>query len=194
MARIAAVLLAAGLSSRFGQADKLLAPLDGLALAQHAAGALTQLPLHARLVVTRDVGMDWPGFGIVANDRPEAGLSRSLALGVTAARALDAEAVLVALADMPFVPAAHFVALIGRFSGPASLVASMAGADPMPPALFGSDWFGELESLRGDRGARALLRNADLVRAPAQWLVDIDRPEDLAQARARQGGHGAAQP
>lgn len=179
--RVAAILLAAGRSTRFGAADKLATPLEGIPLGGHAARTLLRLGLSVRLVVTGAGGSDWPGFERVLNDRPEAGMGRSVALGVAAARARGAAAVLIALADMPRVPEAHFRRLLARDLRADTLVASTDGDRRLPPALFGARWFAHLEVLEGDRGARALLERAELVETSPDALVDVDRPADLAR-------------
>ncbi len=188
---IAAVLLAAGRSTRFGAADKVTAELGGRPLVRHAADRLLALRLAAYVVVTgpAPAAPDCPGFTAVANDRPEAGLSRSIALGVAAARASGVEAVLIALADMPLVTADHFGALVGRWQQVGGIVASSDGTLAMPPAIFGAGWFDTLERLSGDRGARVLLDRADRVLAPGPSLIDIDRIEDLHRAERLLGGH-----
>lgn len=183
---IAAVLLAAGRSTRFGTADKLAAPLGDRPLGHHAAGTLATLPLAARFVVCRPGLHAWPGFEIITNARPEAGLAHSIALGIAAARNGGAEAVLIALADMPFVTAAHMTHLLDRHDGPDTRVASSDGRHHMPPALFGASWFGALEGLTGDRGARSLLDQATEVVASPDELRDIDTPEDLQRILRRE--------
>lgn len=180
---VAAVLLAAGRSTRFGAADKIAAELDGLPLGLHAARTIAGLPLALRYVVTGAAPRDYPGFEIVPNDRPEAGLSRSIALGVASARAAGAQAMLIALADMPYVPAAHFRRLIERADGPAALVASTDGGHRTSPAVFGADWFDDLAALSGDRGARDLLQRGSAVSAAPGDLLDVDTPDDLVVAR-----------
>lgn len=182
---VAAVLLAAGRSTRFGAADKIAAELDGVPLGLHAARTIAALPLALRYVVTGATPRDYPGFEIVPNLRPEAGLSRSIALGVAAARAAGAQAVLIALADMPCVAAEHFLRLIERADGPDALVASTDGGHRTPPAVFGADWFDELEALSGDRGARDLLQRGTAISAAPGDLLDIDTPDDLVVARTR---------
>ena len=184
---VAAVLLAAGRSTRFGAEDKIAAALGGLPLGHHAARTLNDVDLTARYVVCPPRTTVWPGFVIVTNDSLELGQSRSIALGVAAARGGGATAVLIALADMPFVPAIHFSRLIAGFHGPGSIVASSDGKRRMPPALFGAGWFGALIALSGDQGARALLDRAELVTALADDLSDIDHRADLAKAMARAG-------
>ena len=50
------------------------------------------------------------------------------------------------------------------------------------PAYFPASAFKELMGLRGDVGARELLRGARAVELPGGEL-DVDTPEDLARAR-----------
>jgi molybdenum cofactor cytidylyltransferase len=182
---IAAVLLAAGRSVRFGVANKLTATLGDLPLGLHAVGALAPLDLAKRLVVTGPAYRDWPSFDVIVNDRPEDGMAHSIALGIAAARCSGADAVLIALADMPFVPTEHFERILAGYRGSDTLIATSDGVRRMPPALFGSDWFAELEALSGDRGAHGLLQRAAVVVTEADTLLDVDRPEDLASAQAR---------
>jgi molybdenum cofactor cytidylyltransferase len=180
---VAAVLLAAGRSTRFGPGDKLVAPLGDIPLGGHVARTLTGLGFAERIAVVGPNSIAWPGFRTVVNDRPQDGLSHSLALGVAAARVLGAEAVLVALADMPFVTATHVAALMARHRNAASRIATSDGRRRLPPALFGSDWFAELETLGGDVGARALLASAETVATAPEALIDIDTMAQLVAAR-----------
>lgn len=176
---IAGILLAAGQSTRFGIADKIAAPLDGVPLGLHAAQTMLALPLDARFVITNSVTLDWSGWEIVRNDRPEAGIGHSIGLGAAAARAAGASALLLALADMPFVPLSHFDCLLACHHGSESLAASGDGNRRMPPVLFGADWFDRLENLSGDQGARALLSSAYVVNTLTAHLLDIDYSEEL---------------
>ena len=181
--RIAGVLLAAGRSTRFGAADKLTASLHGRPLALHAAATLATLPLAACFVVTGNSDLDWPGE-VIVNDDPASGMARSIVLGVGAARRAGIDAVLITLADMPFVPRAHHERLIAAYAGPDTLVASIDGTRAMPPALFGAASFDKLEALTGDQGARALLAGANTIPLDPSLLLDIDTPEQLARAAA----------
>jgi molybdenum cofactor cytidylyltransferase len=183
---IAAILLAAGQSRRFGEADKLLAPLAGEPLALHAARRIVELAPGRRIAVFDAI--DSPlarqlaalDFEIVANPNPERGLSHSLARGIGAATRGPAAAALICLADMPFFGTGHLRALLARFDAAQSpVVASSDGTTAMPPALFARALFGRLAVSDGDRGGKALLTGAALVTASADELADIDRPDDL---------------
>lgn len=182
--KTAAVLLAAGLSSRFGK-SKIAALLDGVPLGLHAAHTIARLPVAARIVIISASELDWPGFIRVRNLAPDTGLSGSIQLGVAAARSAGAEAMLIALADMPFVPAAHFEQLLAHSAGADTRVATGNAGQAMPPALFGKAWFDALATLSGDSGAHDLLRGAMLIEATPATLIDIDSPADLKMARHR---------
>ena len=184
--KIAAILLAAGQSHRFGQSDKLLADLDGEPLVMHAARRLVELGPARRIAVCGGAD-DAPakllaalGFDIIANPFSERGLSHSLALGITEAAAGPDQAALVCLADMPFVRRAHLETLLAHFdAGLVPVVASARAGVAMPPALFARALFGQLREMEGDRGAREMLAAAQLVEAPAAELADVDVPNDL---------------
>ncbi|MBX3593217.1 nucleotidyltransferase family protein [Sphingomonas sp.] len=179
--RAALVLLAAGRSRRFGALDKLTVPYLGRPLGLHVVVALEVVPFHCRIAVVSDTALDLAarGYRVVANADPAAGLGRSLRLGVAAAASAGAEAVLIALADMPRVTATHIYRLLDRAEDASAIVASSDGVIPRPPALFGSRHFDELMALRGDVGARDLVRRGHHVIAPPAELIDIDTPSDL---------------
>jgi molybdenum cofactor cytidylyltransferase len=184
--KVAAVLLAAGQSRRFGAADKLLADLDGEPLVTRAARRIVELGPGRRIAVCGSAD-DVPaklltaqGFDIVPNPYPERGLSHSLALGIAEAAAGPEQAALVCLADMPFVRLAHLEALLARFdAGHIPVVASARAGIAMPPALFARALFDRLREMKGDRGAREMLASAQIVEAPAAELADVDLPDDL---------------
>ncbi|BEV01795.1 nucleotidyltransferase family protein [Novosphingobium olei] len=176
---IALVLLAAGRSERFG-GNKLAATLSGRPVIEHTMAALAPLPLRWRFAVVSATTPPLPGYHTLPLDPPDSPQSASLRLGVAAAQARGAKAVLVALADMPLVPTAHFATLLDRFDG--TRIASQAGGVPMPPALFGASCFRALQSLTGDRGAGLLLRDAPAVPLPKGADLDIDTPQDLVLA------------
>ena len=183
-AEVAAILLAAGRSERFGS-DKLLAPLAGEPVALHAAERLAGLDTRWRVAICREASplaeqFAALGFDVLINPHPAQGLSSSLALGIAYAEANGARAALVALGDMPFVGAAHLSALLAAFdAGKAPVVASAKEGIAMPPALFARSYFDRLREGEGDRGGRVLLAEATLVAADPDELADIDRPEDM---------------
>ncbi len=178
---VAVILLAAGASRRFGSRDKLAEPLGDLPLGLHAATMLDALPFAAKIAVTRAGGPDFAsaGFTPVVNPDPDAGQSGSIRLGLAEALRAEPRAVLVALADMPFVTVAHVEALLACLDEWHPVVGSTDAVQAGPPVIFGASQFARLRSLTGDAGARALLGDAALIAAPAAELADIDTPDDL---------------
>jgi molybdenum cofactor cytidylyltransferase len=186
--QVALVLLAAGRSRRF-DGDKLSEPFLDKPLAFHVVTALARMPFLTRIAVVSDTALDFGalGYTVVENPDPSLGQASSLRHGVTAAREAGVEAVLVALADMPRLTVAHIYRLFDRADGPATIVASSDGTNPMPPALFGRDRFDDLLALTGDEGARALIRRGHHVVASPAELVDVDTREHLAELRRLYG-------
>lgn len=183
MADPAVVLLAAGLSRRYGPVGKLVALYRGKPLALHIADTLNALALSQRVAVCRSGDDDLAallrarGFTIVRNPDTARGMSSSLALGIEAVA--SAGRALVCLADMPNVSVAHLNALIAA-SVTADIVASAAETGPStPPAIFSQRHFPALLALEGDKGARALLGAAPRIIAPAADLADVDTPADF---------------
>jgi len=181
------ILLAAGKSRRFGDVgSKLTETFLGRELGHHVAVALESMPFLERLAIVDGARLDYRQYGFIEihNEDPGEGMSRSVRLGVERARELGANAVLVALADMPRVTATHIYRMFDAVDGPAAVVASSDGCDPKPPALFGRDQFDRLLTLTGEDGARELiLAGRHVVTSPAE-LIDVDTPEELEQLRA----------
>ena len=181
------VLLAAGRGTRFGDVgSKLDAPFLGHPLGLHVVTALEACRFRDRVAVTGSAAVDYAahGFTVLANDDPSQGMARSIGIGVARAQSVGAEAVLVALADMPRVTAAHIHRLFDASTGPESVVASSDGCDPKPPALFGSARYDMLLTLDGDEGARDLVRAGRHVVASPAELIDVDTREDLERLHA----------
>ena len=182
---VAIVLLAAGNARRFG-ADKLMVDFEGAPLGARVAHELARIAAAAHFAVCQP---DAPiaahyqrlGFDIVDNPNPGIGLSGSLHLAVEAALRTDAQALLIALADMPFVQTAHVEALIAACT--ANVVASFDGHQPMPPAIFPRSHWPDLLATAGDAGARHILAHAEKLTAPAGTLCDIDTADDLAASK-----------
>jgi molybdenum cofactor cytidylyltransferase len=184
--KTALVLLAAGRSVRFGSADKLEAAWRGKPLALHAVAAARPIAFAARIAIVSHTAIDFGalGYHVIANDAPEEGLARSLRLGVSAAQAMGAAAMLVMLADMPRVTTIHLLRLLDAGDRADSVIASSDGLRVMPPALFAAGRFAELAAAQGDAGGRTLLAAAQRIVTDADELADIDTIDDLERLRA----------
>lgn len=179
-------MLAAGTGSRFGS-DKLSHALPhGVSIAVQAARHLkTQVPVVA---VVRSKGalseaLQAEGCRVVVCDNATEGMGASLACGVR--ETPDAEAWLVALADMPFVRPASIAAVRAALEEGAPLAAPFFRARRGHPVGINAKHRAELAAIGGDQGARALLERygAQVRKIPVGdpgVIRDIDRPEDLA--------------
>jgi len=188
--RVAAVVLAAGASSRFGSPKQLAAFAGGTMLA-----AVIDTARRTRLdpvIVVAPTAVALPdGVARVANDNPSAGLSRSLRLGLGAVPA--GRAALILLGDQPTVTPAHLARLLGA-RGSKPIVATVAGGIPAPPVILEPAAFALAGHLRGDRGLRDVLRGArqdveavEVISHPP----DVDEPPDLEALSETCPGCGA---
>lgn len=173
------IVLAAGASTRFGADNKLLAQFLGKPLAAHVASAMRGVKVSRRVAVIQDDALlpVFEGFDIV-RPRPGFGQAESVIAGVASAVGLQADKVLIALGDMPFVDGPLLQSVLDRCDK--DLGSAIIGR--LPPAAFPAARFGELLALTGDRGAGGLLRGLpehQLVPAPILQTSDIDTLADL---------------
>ncbi len=179
---IVAVLLAAGAGSRFaGTTHKLSAEINGGRIVDHAIAAALKADIGPVLVVTGAATISTESresVVIVHNPDWEAGQSSSLQAAVRAATELGAEAIVIGLADQPFVEPEAWRRVANSTSPIA--VATYDGKRRNPVRLHRDVW--PLLPAHGDEGARTVIRlRPDLVEEiPCPGSpVDIDTLEDL---------------
>lgn len=189
---IAAVVLAAGGSTRMGRPKQLL-PVRGTSLVRHAVAAARDGGCDPVVVVVGanadavEAELTGESVRVMRNADWAAGPGTSVRTGVAAVGA--AEAVVVLLCDQPFVDAAHVRRLIGEYGATGRPMAASAYAGEVGvPALFVRSCFADLLALDPAAGAKRLLaRNGDRVAAvpfPA-GAVDLDTPADYARLLER---------
>ncbi|MEO7325524.1 MAG: nucleotidyltransferase family protein [Dokdonella sp.] len=182
-----AILLAAGASTRLGRAKQLI-EMDGEPLLRRVARAmLASAPFELIVVLgheaarMRDVVADLPLRCVVATDHAQ-GMSASLRAGV-AELDMRCEGALIALTDQPALDTTHLLALRDAWRHASERAAASAYAGVLGvPALLPRAWFAEIARLRGDTGARELLRARanDVIAIDAPALArDFDTPADL---------------
>jgi len=179
---IGGVLLAAGGGSRFtgaGQGHKLTATLRGRPVVEWSLEQLLRAGFDDVVVVTGAVDLRVPdGVATVHNPRWAEGQATSLAVAIDRARQRELQAVVVGLADQPFVLAEAWQA-VAEAPG-AIAVATYDGRRGNPVKLDASVW--DLLPVEGDAGARVVIgMRPELVTevACAGSPADIDTPEDL---------------
>lgn len=182
--RVAGLLLAAGGSSRLGR-PKQLVELGGRTLIRRAAESLIDAGCSPVFVV---LGAEIDGsrkeleglsVEVVVNSLWESGMGSSIALGVRRLRETvpSADAVLIALCDQPNVTGEKLQPFIEHFAATRrQVVAAEYDGIAGVPALFSSDLFPGLESLKGDKGAREIIRNSpDAMTIPLPEAgIDVD--------------------
>jgi len=188
---IRGLLLAGGASARFGAA-KLLHRIDGgPTMGEMSARHLLE-GVGNVLAVVRDgddelaACLGKAGCAILVTGRSRDGIGASIAAGVDAARGGDGW--VVALADMPHIPARVSRAVAEALAGGALIAAPvLPGGERGHPVGFSARLAPELTALTGDEGARAVVQRhlEDVVLVPTEErgiLYDIDTPEDVARA------------
>jgi molybdenum cofactor cytidylyltransferase len=191
--KLGAVLLAAGGSSRLGQAKQLLR-IDGETLVVRMVRRLIKLGPAKVIVVTgsdsKAVNDELSGMPvqIVNNPRWQEGMAGSLSAGV-ANLPDEIEGVLIMLCDQWLVDLPELKALEQAWFSDISGISSAQwesdkGLITGPPAIFPRNLFHELICLKGDRGARAIIekypeRTRFIEMDKARF--DLDEPEDLTR-------------
>lgn len=187
---VVGVVLAAGASTRFGEANKLLVEWDGHPLVHHVTRTLYRSAVDDVVVVVgheadrvRAVVADFDAT-VVHNDAHERGQATSVRRGLTAARDRGADAALFALGDMPTVRPETVNRLVAAFrAGTGSALAAAHEGSRGNPVLFGARHFDALADVTGDVGGREVLLTADdaalVETGDPGVLLDIDSPADL---------------
>jgi molybdenum cofactor cytidylyltransferase len=186
---ITGILLAAGSGSRFG-GGKLLHPLSdstpiGVASLRNLKSAL---PDSIAVVRAGDdklrVLLEQEGIAVRLCADAHLGMARSFVCGIEASR--DSRGWVIALGDMPYllpqtisIIATH-IAQTGRIAVPAYR------GERGHPVGFGSRYLDELLELRGDEGARSVIRghprDVEVVECDDRGVLrDIDTAMDLDQ-------------
>ena len=187
--RIAAIVLAAGMSTRMGS-DKLLTMLEAETLIRRVVRSVETSRANPVLVVTGHddkaicEALASANASIVHNPDFRDGLSTSLRTGIRAVGECDGAIIL--LGDMPAISSSLINRMIATFDpkkGRAICVAAYNGRRGNP-VLFDRRFFPELQTISGDIGARDIVaKHACLVceieADDDGCLTDIDSPEDL---------------
>lgn len=189
--RVAAVVLAAGMSTRMGR-NKLLAEIQGEPLVKRVVRSIEASAARPIIVVTgHDHALICAALAdtnamTVHNPDYRGGLSTSLRKGI--GEVGECDAAIIVLGDMPAITSSVIDKMIAAYAPKkrnAICVATSRGRRGNP-ALFDRVFFRELQTISGDIGAREIIR--------LHWplvcevdvdddgpLIDLDTPEELEQ-------------
>jgi molybdenum cofactor cytidylyltransferase len=192
---VAAIILAAGRSTRMGGPNKLLEDLGDKPLVRIVAEQALASKATSVTVVTghqaAEIEKALAGLKVrfVRNPDYAEGLATSVKTGIAALPA-DADGAVVCLGDMPLIDAKLIDRLIETFAPDRGNLIAVPVSDGRRgnPVLWSRRFFGELMTLDGDIGARHLiLKHAEAVaEVPVEGhgaFLDIDTPQALAEAR-----------
>lgn len=189
MPRIAAIVLAAGRSTRMGDENKLLLTFNDKTMVNYVIEQLTESKVSDIYVVTgneaeavkKSITSD---VIFVHNIEFFQGLSTSVKAGL-GALPNEIDGVMICLGDMPYITSSNYNDLIAAFQDGKIIVPTTNGKIGNP-LIFAKRFFDDFDSLEGDRGARKLLKNypEDIIEADLNTEAifhDIDTPEEYSE-------------
>jgi len=183
------IILAAWSSSRFGNTKQLL-HFNGRTLLQHAIQEATEAGAEPIVVVTGanadEVSKEIKSekAEIVFNKDWEQGIASGIVIGLKMVITLDnkIEKVIIAVCDQPFISSSLFQQLYQKQHESTKHIVACTYADTIgTPALFTQNYFDVLMRLKGDEGAKKLLKRYSEDVATVDFpngYIDIDTKED----------------
>lgn len=192
--RVAGLVLASGMSQRFGATNKLRATIGGVSLLERTVQAYVGAQLRPLLVVVGheaqaiELSLQRLPVRFVPNPDYELGQSRALVRGIKALSD-DIDAVVIGVGDQPFLTADIIRSLLDRYERDRPiLVAPRYAGQRGNPVLFDRKLFPELLEVEGDQGGRSVMQRHS---ASIAWVEvaddlaahDVDTPADLEEAQ-----------
>lgn len=192
--KMAALVLAAGKSSRMGAVNKLLIKIDGKTMVEHAVEAAGQAGINDIVVVTGHeqekitAALKQYSVRFAHNPNYQLGISSSLTTGLHALGS-DVAAALICLADMPRVSATEIKTLLAAFDPVEGreICVPIYQDKRGNPVLWSQRFFAEMAESSGDVGAKHLLAEYDelvceVAMPDSAVLVDFDTEQALSDA------------
>lgn len=160
--RVAAVILAAGLSRRMGEIDKLKLHIDGIPMYQHVISLVAVSGLFSNSIVVtnqQDIAAFAQTCGAqpVENPLAEQGQGTSVAAG---ARALpeDTDFCVFFTADQPFLTKEILQKLTGTAEQTGNIIVPRVDGMPKSPCIFPKRFFAQCKALSGETGGKGIYR------------------------------------
>lgn len=194
--RIVAVVLAAGGSHRFGDANKLLAEIDGEPIVARSVQSFVESDLDNVYVVTGDEAgavrsvIPFDHLGFIHNEQWDEGQSTSVRAGLERAVADGAEAIVFGLGDMPWVASSSIDLIAWTYQHhTAGIITAAYEGQRGNPVLFDETTFRSLRTISGDTGGRELIQSrtdAIAVETGDPGVIrDIDYPDDVLEGESQ---------
>jgi len=199
------IILAAGSSSRMGQAKQLL-PLGNKNLLSHTIDEAKMVEDALVLVILggnyEAIAAQMPDSDtrMVHHQNWQQGMGSSISKGMEAlmVEQPQLEMVILAVCDQPYLTADLLRRLVAkRHAAKKNIVASAYKETLGTPVLFSKQYFSDLAALQGKEGAKVLLQKYenDVASVPFEnGGLDIDTPEDYNRLISKTNDKGFLQP
>ncbi|WP_282043318.1 nucleotidyltransferase family protein [Winogradskyella flava] len=183
---IAILILAAGSSSRMGVAKQLLPVGDKTLLGISIENAINSKisDIYCVLGANAEViqaNLNHYNIQFIINSEYKTGLSSSIKKGIRHLQSRHYDAILMILADQPFVDAFILNKMINSHKNePNKIVASSYGENLGIPVVIPKLYYSEFLKIKGDNGAKSFLNKnkSEIIRFKNENLIDIDTEDD----------------
>lgn len=190
--KVACVVLAAGMSVRFGGLKQIATVKSGKSLLQVALDTANNSEADYVLLVVGSHSSEILGkvqtgrAQLVLNKNFREGLSSSIKCGIANLPG-DCDASIFMVADQPFLRSEHLNRMIQNFKEGkgVQIVALSHRNQPRNPVLVAKALFPSMSELKGDTGAKDLVRISSGVRLveidDAKTFLDVDTRSELSE-------------
>ncbi|NQY54152.1 MAG: nucleotidyltransferase family protein [Campylobacteraceae bacterium] len=184
---LAILILAAGTSSRLGQAKQLVkyqkktllenACINALKISENVFVVLGSRQNECKETIKN------LNVNVISNKEYKDGLSSSIKAGIL--ELLSFKKVLIMLCDQPFIPISHFKKLIKESEENNTIICSLYDNKIAVPAIFPENKFSLLIKLEGDKGAKDIIKNNEhkYIVLDNKFSLDIDEESDLKKLK-----------
>lgn len=188
MAKVSAIVLAAGLSRRMGKVNKMGLLYRGKPIVHHVLDQLANCDAFEIIIITNEVSKElFPNHKVVLNERYESGMTSSIQAGVAAATK-DTDGYMICLGDQPLIKTKDYNQIIQAFEqkkndNPNTIIIPTFEGQKGNPVLLSSHYKNEILNHQQPEGCKEIVQMnkshvvSQALKTPA-ILQDVDRPED----------------
>lgn len=202
MAKISAIVLAAGLSSRMEGQQKLFLPYRKRTILEHMVTELLASLVEEIIVVSSPLTHDQiermslaclpagKGITLVSNPDHKQGMTTTIQCGVKST-ASDSDGLMICLGDMPRISTAEYDQLIKSFDSShaedsKSILLPFHKGQKGNPVIFSSTYLQAILAHQDMEGCRGIVQSnlSHLIKVSMETdhvLVDVDTPRDYSQ-------------
>ena len=187
------ILLAAGESKRFGNKNKLSEMINGKPMINHILDTLFEIfdPVELIIIVGHEHRIIKnlifnKKIKILENLDYKRGIGTSIALGVKNLET-DIDGVMIIPADMPYINSKDLINLEKKFMelNCEKVVMPEHNSRIGNPVILPRNYFNTLKSLKGDFGARSLIKKKDIITFKTGFgtIFDVDTRDELTEPK-----------